>query len=200
MTYRIPSSDSSTPQPGPAGSLKNQQFELEPKLNSIKTPLSIEKPSESDLIDAWKHKETLWKYVSNYNLIVLGISSVAGLVGFGLKSKALRRFFVKRFLVQVKNMNLSTTTQLNFISRPKIFQEWDIIVNSEASPQQMMLIEGYQGTGKSFLVQKYVEEQSLVRPTLYITLRNVNLEEWRKSIGNQINFYPERFLRAKGMN
>ena len=74
-------------------------------------------------------------------------------------------------------MNLSIETQLGFIPRPKIFHEWDKIVNAEASSQQMLLIEGYQGTGKSFLVQKYIEEQSQVRPTLYISLRDINLEK-----------------------
>ena len=98
-------------------------------------------------------------------------------------------------------MGLLSLTQLTIIPRPTIYKEWDEIVNAEACPQKMVLIEGYQGTGKSFLVQKYVEEQSQVRPTLYISLRELNLETWKERIGLQMKFYPEGFFqRAKGLD
>ena len=113
---------------------------------------------------------------------------MAALAGFAMKSKTLRRVIVQRHMVQAKNMKLSSNTKLTFIPRPTISKEWDEIVNDEACSQKILLIEGYQGTGKSFLVQKYVEEQSQVRPTLYISLRELNLETWKD---RQIKFYPE---------
>ncbi len=115
----------------------------------------------------------MWKYVHIYKLLALGVFSLVVLSGFASKSKILRR----AKMVQTKNFNLSSTTKLSFIPRPTIFQEWDKIVNDEACSQKMLFIEGYQGTGKSFLVQKYIEEQSKVRPTLYISLRNVILNK-----------------------
>ena len=172
----------------------------QPNATAFKNPQNYQKPSELDLLaDAWKHKETVWKHVSTVKLLSVGIPSLVGLIGFGLKSKALRRAMVKRFMVQTKHFNLSDTTTLNFIPRPTIFQEWDKIVNYESSSQKMLLIEGYQGTGKSFLVQKFIEEQSKVRPTLYISLRDINLIEARQIIGKQINFYAESFPAAGGI-
>ena len=194
------------PQSSSTESLQPQPFELETKPHAtellIQKAQNYEKTSEMELLkDAWKHKETLWQYGSSYKLIALGLSSVAALAGFAMKSKTLRRVIVKRNLVQAKNMGLSSTTKLSFIPRPTIYKEWDEIVNDEASSQKMVLIEGYQGTGKSFLVQKYIEVQSQVRPTLYISLRELNLETWKEVIGTQIKFYPEGFFqRAKGLD
>ena len=188
------------PQSSLTESLQNQPFELETKPHAtellIQKAQNYERTSEMELVkDAWKHKKTLWQYVSSYKLFALGLSSVAALAGFAIKSKTLRRVIVKRNLVQAKNMELLNTTKLTFIPRPKIYKEWDEIVNDEACPQKMVLIEGYQGKGKSFLVQKYIEAQSQVRPTLYISLRELNLEIWKEVIGLQMKFYPEGFLQ-----
>ena len=147
------------------------------------------------LADAWKNKETLW---TNDTLLALCASTMVGLIGFLLKSKALRRTLVMRNLVKTKHMKLKSMSFLTFIRRPSILQEWENMVNYDDSPQPMMLIEGYQGTGKTILVQKFVEEQSKVRPTVYISLRDFNLEKWKEIIGKQIIFYPESFLLARG--
>lgn len=194
----------------PSNELSIKSFQIKPndlkikgsiRESFMKIPQNYEKSSEMDLItEAWKHKFTIWKYVSNYQLFAFAVSSFAALTTFIFKSKAFRRFMVKRYLISNKNMSLSATTNLCFIPRPTIFKNWDKIVSNEASSQPIVLIEGYQGTGKSFLVQKYIEEQSKIRPTLYINLRDINLEEWKQVIGYQINFYPEMFLRSKGIN
>ena len=181
---------------------KPSDMEIQPTTELfIHKPPNYEKSSESAvLIDAWKHKDTLWKYVSNYKLLALGASSLVGLIGFALKSKALRRAVVKRKMVKTKTMAIKGLTKLSFIPRPTIFQEWNKIVNDETCPKPMLLIEGYQGTGKSFLVQKYIEEVSKVRPTLYISLRDFNPEKWKEIIGEPMNYYPETFfVSSKGM-
>lgn len=175
-------------------------METQPKTSEsiLQKPPNHELNSEIDfLTDAWKHKETMLKYVCNYKLLAFGASSLVGLIGFGLKSKALRRALVKRNLVKAKNMVFEG--KLSFIPRPKIFQEWSEIVNDEISPQPMLLIEGYQGIGKTILVKKFVEEVSKERPTIFISLRDLNQEKWKEIIGKQINFYPESFPASGGI-
>ena len=120
-------------------------------------------------------------------------SSGIVLAGFILRSRTIRRIIVKRNLIRTKQMNLKKITQFNVIARPSIFQTWNTIVNDEYCPQTMLLIEGYQGTGKSFLVQWFVQEQSKVRPTLYISLRDINKKQWRDVIGEQMHYLPENF-------
>ena len=97
-------------------------------------------------------------------------------------------------------MSSLVTTRLSFIPRKTEVNECDKIVDDETCSQNILLIEGYQGTGKSYLIKKYIEEQSKVRPTLYISFRDVNLEKRKQEIGIQINFYPEIFFRSQGMS
>ena len=154
----------------------------------------MQKPGPSDLEK--KHKDTFFEFLSNYKnvaVVLSAFSTVAALAGFVLKSAALRRMIVKRNLVRTKDFNLKTTTHLNLIPRPTIFQAWNIIVNEEGCSQPIILIEGYQGTGKSFLIQWFIQEQSKVRPTQYISLREINLLKWEEIIGEQIHYLPENF-------
>ena len=206
LDHQNPNTLQRSPHPNPTESAlqrKPSDMEIQPKTTEsmIQKPPNHEKSSEGALLtDAWKHKDTLWKYVSNYKLLALGASSVVGLIGFALKSKSLRRAIVKRNMVKTKTMDIKGLTNLSFIPRQTIFQVWDKIVNHETSPKPMLLIEGYQGTGKSFLVKKYIEEASKVRPTLYISLRDFNPEKWKEIIGESMNFYPETFfISSKGM-
>ena len=112
--------------------------------------------------------KAIWEYISKEKLLIGLCTSFVTLIGFSLKSTAFKRVSVKRKLVRSKDIRLRTG--LPFISRPGIFREWDQFINHGVGPQQMVLIEGYQGTGKTFLIQKYIEEQSRIRPTLYINL------------------------------
>ena len=158
----------------------------------------MQKPGPSDLEK--KHKDTFFEFLSNYKngaVVLSAFSTVAALAGFVLKSAALRRMIVKRNLVRTKDFNLKTTTHLNLIPRltifQAIFQAWNIIANEEGCSQPIILIEGYQGIGKSFLIQWFIQEQSKVRPTQYISLREINLAKWEEIIGEQIHYLPENF-------
>ena len=146
------------------------------------------------LADIWKHKQILWNSFSNYKIIALTVPTLL----FFLKSRWIRKVIVKRHMVKQKNINLSKKTNLKLILRDDVFQQWDELFESSTSPQQIVLMEGYQGTGKSFLSQMYLERQSKIRPTLYISLRDITAENWKSELARQINFYAEPFVRSGG--
>ena len=142
--------------------------------------------------DIWLNKQILWN--SFYKMIAFTLPTFL----FVFKSRRLRKIMVKRHLVKQKNMNFSRKTNLTLILRPEIFQRWDKIFLSEKSPQQILLVEGYQGTGKTFFSKMYLEKQSRIRPTLYISLRDFTAENWKAEMARQINFYAEPFIRSGG--
>ena len=127
------------------------------------------------------------------------IIASCGIVGWFFKSRWVKKVIVKRYIVKPKRFDLQMTTKLGIIKRPSIFKIWDERVDDEIGVKPFILVEGYQGTGKSFLAKKYIEEQSLKRPTLYISLREVEPTNWQKIISNQIHLYRDHILvRSQG--
>ena len=130
---------------------------------------------------------------------IIQVVASCGIVGWFFKSRWVKKVIVKRYIVKPKKFNLQKTTNLGYIKRQNIFKIWDETVDHEFAVKPFILIEGYQGTGKSFLAQKYIEEQSRKRPTLYISLREAERINWQKIIANQIHLYRDHILiRSQG--
>jgi hypothetical protein len=122
-----------------------------------------------------------------------------GIIGWVFKSRWVKKVIVKRYIVQPKKFNLEDTTKLGLIKRPDIFKIWDKRVDEVLAVKPFILVEGYQGTGKSFLAKKYIEEQSLKRPTLYISLREIETDDWKETLAKQIHLYRDHmFVKSHG--
>ena len=97
------------------------------------------------LVEAIRENGDLWP-VESFTQIVVSCC----ILGFLVKSKWVKRLIVKRYIVKPKKFDLKNTTLLGLINRPDVFRSWDEIVEQELSVVPFVLVEGYQGTGKSF--------------------------------------------------
>lgn len=149
------------------------------------------------LIDTCKNKDFIIDFIQKGHLAKILLPSFTIFTAFLIKSKWVKKTIVKRHILQPKNFNLQRNTALGFIPRNNIFSVWDKSVENEFNPQDFILVEGAQGTGKTHIVKKYVEEKSKTRPAIYISLRGIQPDNWQQIISKQIHLYPE-FLQFKG--
>jgi len=158
------------------------------KQQSFDQPNKSQNPSSMTefLADIWKHKKILWDSFSNYKMIALAFPTIV----FVIKSRWLRKVMMKRNFVKQKSLNLPNFSKLDYIQWERMFQEED-------SDHPIILVEGIQGTGKTILSRMYLEQESKIRPTLYISLRDITAENWKAELARQTKFYAEPFIKIK---
>jgi len=142
-------------------------------------------------------KSFLTKYYDRlFNLVpkTYQIKSFVGVGTAGLflwKSAWFRKFLVKRQLKKRKYFDYYYQTILPLAQRNDILKDWAKHVGAENLPKPILLVEGYQGTGKSFLSSLFLQAESEQRPTAYLSLRDLNEDNWKQIIAKSINYLPE---------
>ena len=154
---------------------------------------------ELENVTVKKQRKRILKNIFNIESFKIVIPCAIAFAGFLFQSRWVKKLIVKRYLTKPKKFHFQMVTKLGYIKRSNVFRSWDKLVNDEEGVKPFILVEGYQGSGKSFLAKKYIAEHSKIRPAIYISLREVQLENWEKMLARQINFNYKIFPDSKGL-